>query len=219
MTPDDIIPIIIFSLVGLFFIIWILRELKRSKDLRTLAERLKMNYIKKPGPQVANSHLFFDLFNRGRGKKVSHWMQRSVQDLQTNYFEYQFVTGHGKNSTTHRQSVVSITGPTIQLPQFVMQPENMMHRIAQKFKEDDIDFDAFPTFSKMFQLKGRDEAAIRAVFTDETLRFLEERKGLCIEAQGDRIIFYGKRHRYPIKQIEGFIKQSLETVDLLNRKI
>ena len=99
MTLNDMIPMIIFSLIGLFFVAWFLRELKRSKNLRTLAEHLQMNYIKKPGPQVEKNHLFFNLFNRGRGKKVSHWMQRSVRELQTNYFEYQFTTGHGKNSS------------------------------------------------------------------------------------------------------------------------
>ena len=183
-----------------------------------MAKHLNMDYTKKPGPQMEKYHLFFDLFNKGRGKKVFHSMTRSLPELQMNYFEYQFVTGHGKSSTTHRQSVVSITGSTIHLPQFIMQPENMMHRISQKFKDNDINFEAFPTFSKMFQLKGHDEAAIRALFTDAILLFFEANKGLCVEAQGNRIIFYGKRHRYPVKQIEGFIKQSLETLDLLNRK-
>ncbi|MEC9473853.1 MAG: hypothetical protein VX584_04130, partial [Actinomycetota bacterium] len=65
----------------------------------------------------------------------------------------------------------------LQLPTFVIRPENLFHKIGSTFGYQDIDFDAHPTFSKRYLLRGPDEEAIRNTFTDEFLSSYERHKG------------------------------------------
>lgn len=215
MNLDLLIPIAFISLFGGIFILSILSEKKRSKNLTALAERLHMDYTNKPDQTELAAYALFELFSRGRSKKMAHLMTRSSNDLRTSCFDYRYTTGSGKNSSTHRQSVVAVYNPAAPLPTFILQPENVFHRIADKFNDQDIDFDAHPEFSKMFLLKGEDEAEIRKLFSDQVVRRLEQFKGLCIETRGDQIIFYKRSKRCSVKNIEQFIADALTCYGML----
>jgi len=215
MNANHLIPIVFFSLAGLSVLLWLLFEHKRNKALRALADRLQMDYTKKPDPHVLSEHTFFDLFNHGRSRRATHLLHRSINDLSTSYFEYSYVTGHGKHSSTHRQSIASISNSAITFPHFVLTPENFLHRIVQKFKGEDINFESHPKFSKMFQLKGHNEVEIRKLFSDDVIRFFENCEGLNVETHENRVIFYRKQRRCSVKQIEEFIRDSLKTYETL----
>lgn len=215
MNIEQHLPFIFIALFASIFAIAILSEIRRGKALRTLSAQLRMNYTKKPGAQLLGKHAFFNLFNQGRSRVAVNLMERSDGGLQIAFFEYRYVTGSGKHSSTHRQSVVSVSGPNTCVPNFMMEPENFLHRIADKFTGKDIDFEAYPEFSKMFQLKGGNEHEIRQLFSKELIQHLGGCKGLSIESYENRIIFYKSNRRCSIRQIEAFIRDALETYSIL----
>lgn len=215
MNNHLIFPIAVFALVGGALAFWAWLDYRRNCKLQQLARRLNMSFIKKPSQQIADQHTLFELFSRGHSQKISNLMERSLGGLSVAYFEYQYTVGHGKHSSTYRQSIVSAANRAVNLPQLVMAPENIFHRIGRLFGGKDIDFENHPKFNRMFRLKGHDETDIRALFSDKALSFFEQTPGLNIETYGNRIIFFKKRHRCSIKQIEAFIKDSLEAYGAL----
>jgi len=70
----------------------------------------------------------------------------------------------------------------------------------------DIDFEISPGFSKKYLLRGPDDAAIRSVFTSRALIFFESEPGLCVEADGRKLIVY--RHSVRVKP--ELIRESVE---------
>lgn len=217
MDGDALIAVGFIALVAGVVLVLFLLEQKRNKQIQELAKRLHMTYTKKPDSQMMTPHKDFHLFNQGRSRKKTHLMERSLDHLNMSYFEYSYVTGHGKHRTTHRQSVLKIDNQKIILPAFSLEPECFFHRIADKFSGKDIDFECHPTFSKMFLLKGDNESSIRALFSDEIIRFLEGCKGVCIEACNQQIIFYRKNRRCSVKQVEAFIRNAMETYAVLTK--
>ncbi|MEL0226390.1 MAG: hypothetical protein VW912_06950, partial [Flavobacteriaceae bacterium] len=83
-----------------------------------------------------------------------------------------------------------------QIPVFTMEKEGLFEKIFDRvmaftgFK--DIDFEMYPDFSKRFLITGRDEAEIRAFFTDELIRFFESRQIYHIESNGEALILFNK---------------------------
>ena len=50
----------------------------------------------------------------------------------------------------------------------------------------------YPDFSKRFLITGKNEAEIRAFFTDELIRFFENRHIYHIESNGEAIVVFNK---------------------------
>ena len=82
------------------------------------------------------------------------------------------------------------------IPVFAMEKEGLFEKIFDRvmaftgFK--DIDFEMYPDFSKRFLITGKDEAEIRSLFTDELIRFFENRQIYHIESNGEAIILFDK---------------------------
>ena len=82
------------------------------------------------------------------------------------------------------------------IPVFAMEKEGLFEKIFDRvmaftgFK--DIDFEMYPDFSKRFLITGKDEAEIRSFFTDELIRFFENRQIYHIESNGEAIILFDK---------------------------
>ncbi len=82
------------------------------------------------------------------------------------------------------------------IPVFAMEKEGLFEKIFDRvmaltgFK--DIDFDMYPDFSKRFLITGKEESEIRAFFTDERIRFFENRQIYHIESNGDSLILFDK---------------------------
>ena len=199
--------------VGFFFM-----ERRRAAQLEETATRLSMTFVKKEDESRLAAYASFSLFGKGRGKKIVNNMEKQVGEMELACFEYHYTTGNGKNSKTHRQSVVSVGMSGAFFPSFELEPENMMHKIRQVFGGQDIEFENHPEFTKMFRLQGADEEAVRRLFSSQVIRSLEESKGLFIEASGNTIVFYKKGRRSSASQVETLIGDSLSTYALFLKK-
>jgi carbonic anhydrase len=96
------------------------------------------------------------------------------------------------------------------LPAFSLRPENIWHKVRSWLGYQDIDFEGYPTFSARYLLRGADEEAIRAVFTDRILGFYEATAGLCTEGNEDRLLFYRQPVRVKPEDVRAFVEEGLE---------
>jgi hypothetical protein len=139
---------------------------------------------------------FFGLFKigqRGHSRRISNRFESALHpDGITQLMDYSFEEGSGKGRRAFRQTVAVIANKQFELPAFVLAPEKFFSRL---FGAKDIDFDANPTFNRMFKLQGDNEAAVRAMFTPTVIEELERHPDITLEGRGGNLLVFraGKR--------------------------
>ena len=102
-----------------------------------------------------------------------------------------------------------------ELPEFSLSTEHFYHKIIEFIGFEDIDFDEYPEFSQKYRLKGKDENAIRQLFTPHViLTLLSENLESNIEAKGNFIIVYTPEKRVPPADLYRFFQKATTIVDL-----
>lgn len=107
----------------------------------------------------------FPLFTHGRSQRAYNVMRGSDGPIQIAVFDYRYTVGSGKHQSTVSQTVVHLRSPRLELPRFVLAPENFLHKVGGLFGYRDIDFDSGPDFSKQYLLRGSSEGRVSDVFT------------------------------------------------------
>lgn len=202
----NLIPYFI-GLAACMLLVGYIYEKKRTEALALIANSLSFSFSKVGREVTEHKHRNFQLFSKGRSRKIKNemWGKRNGNDV--SIFGYQYTEGHGKNSTTYKQTVVSMDCSKLKFPSFELKPENTLHKIGQIFGYQDIDFASFPTFSKKYLLRGADESEIRQLFTAQVIHFFESNQNLCIEAHDSTLIFYKPFKRCKPGEIVEFIEE------------
>jgi hypothetical protein len=149
---------------------------------------------------------FFEPFNQGRRREWGYTIGGRLHGAPFTAFEYKWVTGGGKNSSTHRiNGIVWERDET--LPTFVLSPEGWVTRLGAVFGMQDIDFEESPDFSRAYRLKGPDEAAIRALFAPEIRLFFAATPHQHV-AGGGRFLFWWRSGRLPkAEQLDEWLEE------------
>ena len=90
-----------------------------------------------------------------------------------------------------------------------------MHKIFTAFGYPDIDFGQRPEFSRLYILRGQDEAAIRRTFNDALLSFYENYQGTCTDAGGNQLLVFRSGHRFEPHEIQGYVGLGLQVLNLM----
>ena len=204
----------ILTVVGLIIFAAWLYEKKRSEALQRIADALNFSFERKGDELLLAIHNNFDLFSKGRSKKISNVMHGSSGDMEITIMDYKYTVGSGKNSTTYSQTLIVVQSKYLQLPSFTLSPENIFHKIGGIFGYKDIDFNSHPKFSKQYLLRGDDEEAIRNTFNDELLEFYEKNKALNTESDYDKFIYYRAAKRLGPKDIQAFLQEGINLYGL-----
>jgi len=218
---DDMTTVLIitavFLLVGfLCFIFWRL-EKKRTGQFALISAELKLNFFPKGSTSLFERLKPFHLFSKGRSRKIKNLMEGEANKVELAIFDYQYTTGGGKNSHTYRQSVLCFRSPKLYLPDFNLRPEGVFHKIGGAFGYQDIDFETHPLFSKSYLLRGDNEAAIRGLFNNELLNFIESQQKISIEGSGDQLVFYRHKKRVKPEEVEKFMEEGFKVFELFLR--
>lgn len=108
------------------------------------------------------------------------------------------------------------------IPAFTMEKEGVLDLIFDKvipFKGyKDIDFEAYPEFSKKFLLLGSDEAEIRRFFTKDIIKFFEKNQLYRIESNGSDLLIFNKTKLARTDETVSFIDFGKKLTTLLNNK-
>jgi hypothetical protein len=138
----------------------------------------------------------FEPFTQGRRRKWGYTIAGSKNGVPFTAFEYSWVTGGGKNSSTHRVSGIVWERDGLTLPKFALSPEGWFSRLGGIFGMQDIDFSESSDFSRGYRLKGPDEAGIRVLFTPEIRQFFASTPEQHV-AGGGRFLFWWRHMRLP----------------------
>jgi len=191
-----------------------LAEEKRARKLHQVADELGLEFWPHGDALLLSSLGGFRLFSQGHSKRVSNLLRGSSGGREVDIFEYRYTTGSGKSTHHWRQSVIRFRLDGAALPAFSLRPEHVWHKIGAWFGYQDIDFDAYPAFSRKYLLRGNDENAIRDLFTNEVLAYYEQHAGLSTEGAGDTLLFYRHSRRVPPEKLRGFIEEGLKVLTL-----
>ena len=198
----------VIAFVGLIIAGTMMFERKRRDAMEGVANELSLTFFPKGEPTMQAALGKLHLFDQGHSKKFMNMMTGSANGVEVAIFMYRYKTGGGKHQHTHNQTVISFQSPDLMLPQFEIRPERLFHKIGKAFGYRDINFDSHPQFSKQYLLRGPNEDAIREFFDVDRLDFIEELpKGVCIEAQHNRLIFYRGGKRLKPDQIRDFMAE------------
>lgn len=171
----------------LYFRLWYQR--KRTEALERVAQEMRLSFTPEGDEVLMSALAGFHLFSRGHSKKLRNLMRGVIKDREVKVFDYSYTIGGGKERHTRRQTVACFEVPS-RLPAFSLQPERLWHKLEEWLGRKDIGFDSHPDFSKKYLLRGADEIAIRRLFNTRALEFFEGHPGICVEGDGNMLIFY-----------------------------
>jgi hypothetical protein len=194
------------------------RAKQRTLQLQSAATMLGWQFAQAaPMNWIANVEKF-SLFNQGHSKSITNLIYGEREGVKTALFDYEYVTGYGKNRTTHRQSVVYFEPRDLNLPFFSLCPERTFHKIIAAFGYQDIDFGNRPEFSSRYLLRGPDEQAVRNSFSEAALGFYEMNPGTCTDGGGNQLFVFRQGHRMPPLEAQSFINWAVGVKNLFARR-
>lgn len=91
------------------------------------------------------------------------------------------------------------------VPQFVLDRERLLDRVATLAGFSDINFDGHPEFSSKFRLRGANERAIRDFFSDDLIELLHNYPEYHIEARGKQILIFEKERLAGANEMKGMV--------------
>lgn len=140
---------------------------KRRELMRAHAQRMGLAYLEKDTAGIRESLPPMKLFNAGHSRRCySIIYDESDPERNMMLFDYQYTVGGGKNSHTYQLFVCMLRlNPPLAGINVTIQQEGLLHKVAEMFGANDIDFDDDPDFSKRFLVKsdGSEPAVRRAL--------------------------------------------------------
>lgn len=187
---------------------------KRRDSMQQVAAAMGFTY-RESMDDLPDSSL--PLFNRGRSQEASNVLTGELAGHPAMALDFSYVTGSGKNRTTHHQTVALFPNGGEGLPAFELSPENIFHKIGQAFGYQDIDFPEHEEFSKRYLLRGEKEDDIRKVFNSEVLAFLAGKPGWSVETRGRALAVFRAERRVKPEEIPVFLADALTIMNGLTR--
>tara|TARA_A100001037_G_scaffold292775_1_gene308524 strand:- start:508 stop:1179 length:672 start_codon:yes stop_codon:yes gene_type:complete len=208
-----IIIVFIIFFVGLLILVFWRMGKKRTEQFALISAELKLNFFPKGSTSLFERLKPFHLFSKGWSRKIKNLMEGEAHKVELAIFDYQYTTHGGQHPQTHRQSLLFIRSPKLNLPDFSLRPENVFHKIGSAFGDKDIDFETHPIFSKSYLLRGDNEVTIRGLFNNELLNFIQSQQKISIEGSGDQLIFYRHKNRLKPEEVESFMEEGFQVLD------
>jgi hypothetical protein len=110
-----------------------------------------------------------------------------------------------------------------EMPVFTMEKERRFDKLFDRVMAftgyKDIDFDMYPSFSNKFLLMGKNESEIRSFFTDEVIRFFENRQIFHLESNGESLLIFDKIKLARTDETMAFIDFGKKLATLLHAEI
>ena len=201
-------------LLGVIFVLASRTAKKRTEGMQAAADELGLAFFPEGDRQLIDQLAQFQLFSQGRSKRIQNMIHGKTEDVDVGIFDYQYTTGSGKHSHTSTQSVICFQSSRLQLPDFVLRPENLFDRIGDVFGYRDIDFDTHPAFSRSFLLRGNNEPRIRRMFSRDVLEYFEAHLGVGAEGSGSRLIYYRAAKKVRPEEVRSLLEQGFQVYSL-----
>lgn len=185
-----IVALLILVVAGVALVKHARANKKRREAYRAVAEGMGWSYTERD-PALIGPYLQLPLFSTGNAHPAENVLRGDFGSRPTAVFEFAYTSGSGKNRSTLRQTIVHMQGPTAELPEFELRPQvKFVDALIKAFGYQDIEIAERPEFTRRFVLRGPDEPAIRARFTERIIDAFEEIPGVCVQAFGSHLFLY-----------------------------
>ena len=185
----------------------------RYNKMRGVAGELDMTYYNYVPYGEFTFLEVFELFQRSKRQKIRNVLSGYVghHEVNVDLFDY----GHLYKGEYKWQTVVLIRGQKLDLPQFIMRPQQLADKFRELFSHADINFDLYPRFSRNYYVSGPDETGIRYLMREPFLEYFNARPNWSLEGLNDTFILYRRRKRFKPSEMPGLYKFALETYILM----
>jgi hypothetical protein len=223
MTADTVLFIAVGALVAValvgIVILSVRAQQKRRAALAELAEQLGLDFEPEGGAWAAAELAGLRLFNQGHGRQTLNLMRGRINREEVAVFDYLYVTGGGKNRSTHRQTVAAFALGGRSLPRFELRPETVFDKLGAALGFQDIDFPEHPDFSARYLLRGEDEPAVRELFDGQVIEALEGVRGICVEGAGSWLVVYRAGRPLAPARIPEFLEEARSLRTAFTRRL
>lgn len=187
---------------------------KRQKLLQKLSTILDWDYLPDPISNYDDLERFFYFKTKWINFRYNNLESKNKEFL---LFDLFYSEGAFIAKEDLRSTFLQIKVPK-KMPVFALDKENFMTTILHLSGMHDIDFKKNPDFSRRFYLRGEDEKAIRAFFTDDLIYFFESHPAYYLESNGDSLLIRSKERLASIQEIKQILAFAEELLKILENK-
>jgi len=187
---------------------------KRSEELQRFARQRGLAFSARTAKNAYEEFAGFLLFSDNSEKKLSNLIRGEMDGVHVIMFDFRATTGVGQSASTRSQSVVIMKSYRSGPPDFEMYPRDVLHKVFGIFSRKGIDFSSRTGFSEAYELRSDDEVAVKNAFTDTVLSYFENHKGLTLEANGSRLLYYRSGKLISPDEGRSFLMKGIEILRL-----
>ncbi|MFA4986690.1 MAG: hypothetical protein WC712_08915 [Candidatus Brocadiia bacterium] len=130
-----------------------------------------------------------NMFSVGHSHKVYWNVYGKRKGLDFCFFHLRYVTGSGKNRSTHTRQGLLVEGMLVFPTHLSMRPEGFLDRVAELMGFDDIDFE-YNEFNNKYFVKSDDKKMAYDIFGREVMEFcLRLPRPISMEILGPHTLF------------------------------
>ena len=205
---QDVLFIIVLGLLVFYFFWW--PQLKRSNNLKRVADDLNISFYRKGDDSLYEHLKYFYLFSLSSKSKIANILHQEDRETEVAFYDFTFVIGEEvSGATEYKQSVVYFCSPKLDLPQFVLQPEKKLHQFGDL---QDINYSSHTRFSDDYLLQGNPEESVRNLFNDQLSNFFESKPGLCVEGGANQMLIYRLNERISPNKVSKFLEEGMQVL-------
>ena len=186
MQPAVVIVFIV--VVVALLVIGMAAAAKRRKEMGAWAASRGLRFSSSRDSSMDGRFAEFRCLRRGHSRYAHNVMRGDWNGRPLVAFDYHYVTGSGKNRTTHRFSAVVLASP-VPLRPLVIRPEGLFDKFAGFFGYDDIDFES-AEFSRQFFVKSPDRKWAYDVIHAQTIEYLMAMPRFTLQFDTECVIAY-----------------------------
>jgi MFS superfamily sulfate permease-like transporter len=167
-------------------------------------------------PQKIKSSAKYSGFPIEKGNKIMYEENLLTKYLSIGKVEVSDITlteGARQEKTETHITILQLSEHSITIPDFALEPEGMWSKLFEAVEGKDIDFSAYPEFSKKYYLRGANEGAMAPFFKESLIHFLENRDSIHVECHNNRLLFFKEKDTLlpvDISYVERFAEEFMQ---------
>ena len=199
-----VVVAITFFFIGLFVYAFI-SERKRREGLEKTSLEMGFTYTPKAVLELPD----LELFDK-RSTKKKNLLTATQSGITWSIFDFQFSAG--RSVQTQTVVMAQLDG---ELPEFTLSRKHFYHKAGKIVGFKEIVVDSYPEFSQKYYLKGKDEPAIRKLFSSNViLTIMSQPLEEHVEARGNFIIMYKPNIQINPENMYKFFQKAVTIINL-----
>lgn len=186
------------------------RSIRRTREMRAFAQRMGWSFQAAPPLDVVSDRKRLGLFAVRMHQGIRNHLSGAVGEYRVTVFDLAYSTTDGEGIKGWEQTVMHVQSTRLCLPAFALRPERVYHRSGDGVGGGDIDFDGDTDFSRAYQLRGADEAAIRAAFGADVRAALHRRPGTSADGDGSDLFVWRRAQLAQPGEIAALVQGALD---------